>query len=483
MLNLIFLVTMYPALFLMWYLIQNGAKSGRHMLFGIRISKNWLSGEEADTLFLEYKKSQNKMLLILAFIPLVTFLIPYFSISLTIWMLWLFAAIGLFTVPFVRGNRKLLALKKERLSAEKCADASPVFTGNLQVRCLKKYDFAGPLLLSLFPALAGIYIFCRNGNDVIGWSVVLFSLCTPLLFLCALLTDKTYTPNISLCSEINKSNAKECKELWRRFWITAAWTNTLSTGVFALIMYFQTKSTSSTGPVLWFSLLYSLLLICLAAAACTKLQKTEARYRDMAQNVRREMTDREACSSHNPENAGDSSLNGREFDWEEDTWLGGILYYNPKDKHTMTPNRLGTGYTMNLATAAGKWMTVFSCLILLIVPILCIWCILQEFTPISLSFSDNTLKATHLNVDYEIAKEEITDVTLMEELPRISRISGTGMENLQKGNFRNSEDGKIKVFLNPQNSLFLRIEAADEIYYMSGFDDEETEQIYELLIP
>lgn len=451
MINLIFLVTMYPALFLMWYLIQNGAKSGRHMLFSIRISKNWLSAKEADALFLEYKKSQNKMLLILAFIPFVTFLIPYFSINLTIWMLWLFAAIGLFTVPFVKGNRKLLALKKERLSAEEGADVLPVITGKLQIRCLKKYDFAGPLLLSLFTALAGILVFCRNGDDVIGWSVVLFSLCTPLLFLCALLTDKAHTPNISLCPSINESHAKECKELWRLFWITAAWMNTLSTGVFALIMYLQTKNTSSTGPVLWFSILYSLFLIGLAAAACTKLQKTEAKYRDTAQIP---------------------------YDSEEDAWLGGILYYNPKDKQTMIPNKLGTGYTMNLATAAGKWMTGIGCLVLLSVPILCLWCILQEFTPISLSLSDDTLTATHLNVDYKIAKTQITDITLMENLPRISRISGTGMENLQKGNFRSSEDGKIKVFLNPQNNLFLRIAADDKIYYMSGFDDTETERIY-----
>ena len=56
------------------------------------------------------------------------------------------------------------------------------------------------------------------------------------------------------------------------------------------------------------------------------------------------------------------------------------------------------------------------------------------------------------------------------------------MDNLEKGTFRTSGDGKIQCFLNPQNDLFLRFTADGTIYYMSGFDDEETMAIYDALL-
>jgi len=67
---------------------------------------------------------------------------------------------------------------------------------------------------------------------------------------------------------------------------------------------------------------------------------------------------------------------------------------------------------------------------------------------------------------------------LLQELPRTSKVSGTGMDNLLKGTFRNSADGKFQCFLNPQNNLFIRFTADETLYYISGYDDEETRLIY-----
>lgn len=166
---------------------------------------------------------------------------------------------------------------------------------------------------------------------------------------------------------------------------------------------------------------------------------------------------------------------------DDDNWLWGMIYYNPKDKHVMVEKRVGIGTTMNMATKAGKGMGIFCGLMLLSLPLVCFWCILLEFTPIQLSVTDGRLMASQIKEDYSVPVSIMEDITLLEELPKWSKVNGTGMENLQKGTFRIAEVGSCQVFLNPENKVFIRFTAAGETYYMSGFDDAETLQVYEIL--
>ena len=76
----------------------------------------------------------------------------------------------------------------------------------------------------------------------------------------------------------------------------------------------------------------------------------------------------------------------------------------------------------------------------------------------------------------------IKEVELLTELPKMSRNHGTSMEEIRKGSYRIKEEGKsCEVFLNPQNTVFIRIETSLETYFISGFDDEETKEVYEMI--
>ena len=56
------------------------------------------------------------------------------------------------------------------------------------------------------------------------------------------------------------------------------------------------------------------------------------------------------------------------------------------------------------------------------------------------------------------------------------------MDTLMKGSFWvSAEKKKCKVFLNPENTCFIRIETDDWIYYLGGFDDRQTKEIYHQL--
>lgn len=165
---------------------------------------------------------------------------------------------------------------------------------------------------------------------------------------------------------------------------------------------------------------------------------------------------------------------------EDDVWIGGIIYYNKKDKRTMVPKRIGIGTTTNLATRAGKvWDGIGLAVLLLVVPLGCIWLMLEEFTPIQLAVVDKTLVAEHLDVEYQIPLSELETVALIDEKPKWTKMMGTGMERLCKGTFRVADKGVCQLFLNPENQLFLLLETAEETYYMSARDDVGTLEIYE----
>ena len=162
-------------------------------------------------------------------------------------------------------------------------------------------------------------------------------------------------------------------------------------------------------------------------------------------------------------------------------WLWGIMYYNPKDRHVMIENHMGTGTTMNMATGIGKGMMIFGFLTLLIIPVSCVWMIMLDFTPLDTRVVNDTIVCTHLSVEYEIPLEDIKSYTVIKDLPDVTKVNGNGMDNIYSGTFEIYREGMFEAFLNPQNSLFVKIQTNREIYYISGVDDAATQEIIDVL--
>ena len=163
-------------------------------------------------------------------------------------------------------------------------------------------------------------------------------------------------------------------------------------------------------------------------------------------------------------------------------WMWGLLYNNPKDKHTMVSQRVGMGTTVNIATKGGKIWWGVTVIVMLSLPVLLGWLIFEEFTPISLSINEDELHANHLKLEYEFPTAEIENLELVDDLPKLTKAVGSAMDTLAKGSFRIKGTGeKCILFLNPQNEKFLRFEVDGQVYYMSGFDDKETMDIYEAM--
>ena len=169
------------------------------------------------------------------------------------------------------------------------------------------------------------------------------------------------------------------------------------------------------------------------------------------------------------------------YDGDEAYWyFGALLYYNPNDRHFLVENRVGTGYSVNVGSVGGKVMMGLTVLLL---AGLLVWVPVtvgrEEFTPIGLEVQNGTLRSTHIGTEYEIDQSEIASVTLLEDLPEVSRKNGTGLPNLSKGRYKIDGYGTGYLCLNPQNSEFLLIETDDgTVYLFSDDTDEGTLEVY-----
>ena len=107
--------------------------------------------------------------------------------------------------------------------------------------------------------------------------------------------------------------------------------------------------------------------------------------------------------------------------------------------------------------------------------------IMMDFTPINSKVEDEMIVCTHLGVEYEIPLEEIENYTIITELPEMTKVAGTGMDHVLSGTYEIYREGMFETFLNPKNDLFIKIQTEDEMYYISGVDDAETQKIVDVL--
>ena len=449
--NIIFFATMYPIVFIILFLFstQNKYENGR--LFAVNMKKEWIKDATVADIRQKFKKEMRYYAILLAIVPFVSLLTSHMSIQLTIWMFWLLAAIFLLSLPIMRANHRLKTWKTQNHLYE---DRQPEHYVELkQAGSVRKVRFLPFFLPNIISIASALLLLPKSSG--LGISCLIGASCGLVFWLAAVWIDRQPVSVISTDSDVNINYARAKKNLWKNFWLICCWLNT------ALILFLEILTLSARHMGICSiagMIVYTLLLLLLCIFCMIKLKKIDRSY---AQK-------RDLTSDEN----------------DDRNWIGGILYYNPSDPHTMVEQRVGIGTTVNMATSLGKGLTIFSAIMMLSCPLLCIWLIQEEFTPIDLVIQNHTLCAQHLKTDYQIPLSEIKDPTLLtaSDLPDWTRTYGTSMDTLEKGTFTISGGEDVNVFLNPENDAFLQFSANGKTYYMGGVDDTQTKGIYEELL-
>jgi len=449
--NGIFLLTCYPILLIMYFMLRD-AKDRNSYCFGTTLKKELRNDEAVESIATTYKKNLKRCMIVLAIVPIPAFFIPYSSIALTIWMIWVLVICFLPMLWFAKANRQIMELKQERGWQE----VSEVTYTDLKIaavpRKVKVTTFLPTILLSIIPMVLAFLLYGGKGYAVYGWVVTVFAVCTLLFYLCAIWTDKQKVTVISEDSDVNMNYARAKKQAWKNCWLVCAWVNTAFTWVMLLLVYLRDWM---IGGIIVGSIAYGIAIIVAAMNLIKKLRAINESYEEKRTIV-------DAVE-------------------DDKNWIYGLIYYNKNDKHFMVESRMGTGTTLNLAKKIGMITYAFSALVLLIIPVMCVWMIMLEFTPIESKIVEDKIVCQHLSIDYEIPLDEIEEYTVVEDLPEMIKVNGLGMDNVLSGTYEIYREGMFETFLNPQNDMFLKIKTADEEYYISGQDDEETKKLMEAL--
>lgn len=478
-LNIIFAIAMYPIIFIMYIVMKQEGKRRGKLIFGCTVNSLMEDEhkEELDGIIMQYRKSLLWMTIVLAIIPAFTFFIPYTSISYTIWMIWLLVVCFFYVVPFYTGNKAVKKIKdlytkdidisKEKVNdintndiKSKDKDVDVDLGGTTQCvdlksiensRRVKLYHFLPQMIVSALLIVAQIFIH-KDATFVTSMCLTItFTLCTLLFWIIAVYMDHQKTQVINSNSDINLNYSRAKKNLWKNLWVICSWLNTLYVVCIWAVCMFMINA---GGIALIISIVESMVIFIICIVICLKLYKLRDMYYEQFEE---------------------------EYLQDDDShWLLGMIYYNKNDKHLMVEKRVGFGTTMNMARPASVWMMVICAVLILVIPITGVWMMFSEFTPINLRIDDDILIASQLKDDYQIDVEDIENVELLDEMPMISdKISGTGMDKLDKGTFYLKNEGVCELFINPENDVFIRFEADDQVYYMTGVDDNQTKDIYE----
>ena len=451
MLNIIFMVSCYPILFLMYFLLRN-ARDRNNWCFGATLSKEQKKDSAIDEIDAEYRKKMKNGMIVMAIVPVITFFIPYMSIGFTIWMIWILLICFYPMVWYAQANTKVQKLKKERGWDTKCE----VKYTDLKVISVpprvKFVSFLPVLALSVIAVVVAFICFKGAGYHAFQLCVSTFAACTLLFYLSAIWTDRQKISVISEDSDTNMNFARAKKKVWKDFWLLCAWLNTGFTWMAVLGMYFRNHGMTI---ILVGAIIYGVVIMAVAIQLVKKILDINHKYQD----------------KRTIEDAADADR----------YWPYGLFYYNKKDKHLMVENRMGTGTALNMATGVGKGTYIFASLCLLIIPVSCIWMIMLDFTPIQTTVENKTIVCQQLSVEYEIPLEEVKSYEIVMELPEMTKLNGNGMDHVYSGTFEIYRQGKVELFLNPQNNLYLKLITEEETYYISGDTNDETQAVIDII--
>lgn len=464
--KIILCVSILPVLLILYVMFAGMGKEQNNSLFGITLWQGAMKEERIQNLIKDYKKQVRRMMLILLLIQFLVYLPSYFSIMITLWMIWLFGMIIVMNIPYIQANKKMRMWKTQyQLSQGESPQNNTYADVSAATEEKPKYFWKSTLIAGIagfLPAVAAVILDKNVSNPAAPdlWIIEIVLLSMALVGLICVWAVHHYNQQpvavLTTESEVNIQFSRIRSYQWSKAFCILAWLTVVFSGV--LLADFYLDSDNTIVVLMVSCILYGLMPFVFFGMSCYVIQKQKRRL-----------------------------LEGRELLLPEDdeNWIWGMIYYNKNDSRFWVDKKVGIGFTSNMAKPGAIILDVAA---ILLVIVLCggagVWAMLEEFTPVKLAYENGQLTALHWKEEYEIEKEDIKSVTLLEELPNISRTNGTGMDIVYKGNFFSREyDRRFKVCLNPQEEPVLMIETADGTWYLLGDNQaEQTMKIYEKLI-
>ena len=418
---------------LMYVVLRNDTKFKKNLAVGVTIPYAGRSDPEVVRLLEQFKRRLNWICLALLLLGALLLLVKGSGLFLLLLLTWLDLVIVVPYIPYALCNKALKKLKEQRGWKVSGSQETVVNFAAAQSapKWLSPVWFAIPLILSLLPAVWDRDFLLLYATDGIS------------IFFCWLGYRYLYRNRAETVDEnlkLTQALTRIRRYNWGKCWLLCSWVLVvMSLGIWLTMDYF------------WLSMA---LMVVVTAALVGLAIRVEFTVRRLQEQLTRD--------------------SGKDFYVDEDDkWIWGIFYYNPHDRNLLINDRVGLNTSFNLAKRSGRVIMALLILILAGMPFMGVWIMREEAAAVELILEDEELVGNHLYSHYEIPLEDIREAELLEELPEISKVSGTSMDNVKKGNFKSREPGRMKVCLDPRESPYLLLTLEDGSLYLLGSSSRE----------
>ena len=422
--------------------LVNDAKFKKNLAVGVTIPPAFQADPDVAVRLARFRRQEWTVCiaLVLAAVPCV--FVRAFGLNMTLWSVWLLLVCVLPYVPYARCN---LALKRLKVEHGWRGEAAPrTETVDLAAvpsyRWLSPWLFALPLVVSLLPLLWSLE----------DWIVLLTdAACVVLFWVCYRFCYRKKSERVDENAELAKVLSQVRLHRWGRLWLVSAWVMAALNLVFSLAAPDSTFALCALGALMLFHIAYLLY--------------NEFRLRALQAKL----------------TAG--AATGALVD-EDDRWIFGQFYYNPDDRHLIVNARTGINTTVNLARPAGRAFLGFAALCLLGMLAVGPWMTSLDTRPVTLTATETELVSTYGGKETCIPRTEITEVTLLDDLPEhLTRSNGTSMEHVMYGRYVARGYGGLNLCLDPTEPPFLLVQTEERTYLLASRDPEQTWAAYHAL--
>lgn len=452
--NIIMLICMYPVLPIMYFVLKNLSKPKKNIILGVTLPSAFREDEKVLDILSEYKTVLRKAILILAFVPLICFFIPYMSINLTIYMTWLLFVIIVPYLVYIKYHLKINEIKKENgLLREEIMATVDTKVAAIQFNKVNKRLFIPPIIFSILPIIASINSAFGNENSEYSYVYIIIYSINAILTISFLPINQIIYHQRAEIVDNNSDLTITLTRIRRRNWSKSLLISAWLTGVFSLLFWWFIQNGLM---ILIITGIYSIILL-------YYILRVEFKTRAMQEKL--------------TQNSGTDM-----YIDDDKSWILGLFYYNPNDKHIMINDRIGMGTTVNLAKPVGKFLTMLSIICILLMPFIGIWVMVEEFTPISVKLSNENVTIEHTRKIRTLQFDDIESIKIINTLPKYYKIIGSSMDNLLKGTFVAEGYGEVKLYLNPKKAPFILIKTSENTYILGLNDSQKTLEVYDSIV-
>lgn len=294
--------------------LRSQTRRQKGLLLGVTLAADAMELPEVQQILARFQKELRLWCLAGAAGCLPMFAVHATWVKLTIWMVWLYAAMLLPYLPYLRAYLALRQVKR-RLGGGPVCPTRVTDTAASETALPKPiglWSLVLPLAVSLVP------VFWPGQLTALRLVCLLDAATVVLLWVCGRWMFRRRADMVTNDSARNQTLVRVRRLYWDRFWRLNLWG---LAGVNFCIGMFPTSAAAVGG---------CLLLTAVLLGGCLWMELSVRRIQEKLTAGAEVIAD------------------------EDDAWLLGMFYYNPADPRMMVAKRLGVGTSMNLATGADR---------------------------------------------------------------------------------------------------------------------------------